>query len=273
MTIDVGDVYRATHDCVDAAGALANAATVTLTVTLPDQTTTSPAVTNPPAQTGKYLVDVAMSQEGLYKFDWVTTAPATRGVYWEEARLLRSMLSLTTGKNHLNIPLSTTTDDEELRFYLEVVTEIVESFVGACVTASVTEEISAGTDILVLSRLPVLSVASVASVWTGGASYATADLKVDKEAGLLRRALRGAHFSDGPWTATYTVGRVRMPAKFVQAAKEMLRHLWDTQRGGEEPGPVTGDDDEPYVHRATGYSIPRRVIELLEKDQVPRRSG
>src|SRR4030095_8673193 len=56
--LEQGETYQYRQTVVDAAGVLANAGTVTATVTLPDGTTTAPTVVN--------------SGTGLYDFDYLT---------------------------------------------------------------------------------------------------------------------------------------------------------------------------------------------------------
>lgn len=74
---DVGDELLVTHVVRDLDGDLADAATVTLTVTLPDLTTEQPTVANPPEETGHYEVAYTLTQAGRYVFAWQTTDPDT----------------------------------------------------------------------------------------------------------------------------------------------------------------------------------------------------
>lgn len=74
---DVGDALLISHEVRNLDGDLVNADTVTLTVTLPDGTTTSPAVTNPPEHKGYYEVAYTLTQEGRHTFEWLTTNPDT----------------------------------------------------------------------------------------------------------------------------------------------------------------------------------------------------
>lgn len=72
---DVGDELLVTHVVRDLDGVLTDAASVTLTVTLPDLTTEQPSVTNP--ETGHYEVAYTLTQAGRYVFAWQTTDPDT----------------------------------------------------------------------------------------------------------------------------------------------------------------------------------------------------
>lgn len=68
---DLGSVVPLTIDIRDTSGALANAGAVTLTITLPDDTTAAPSVANP--TTGRYQVDYLAPQSGRYVARWVAT--------------------------------------------------------------------------------------------------------------------------------------------------------------------------------------------------------
>jgi hypothetical protein len=70
---DIGDVYRISTTVTDTAGDLVNAATAVLTVTAPDGTTSTPAVTNPSA--GTYHADVTIDAAGRWLWRWATTTP------------------------------------------------------------------------------------------------------------------------------------------------------------------------------------------------------
>lgn len=74
---DVGDELLLTHPVHNLDGEAVNAATVILTVTLPDLTTATPAVANPPETTGLYEVAYTLTQAGRYIFAWKTTSPNT----------------------------------------------------------------------------------------------------------------------------------------------------------------------------------------------------
>ena len=263
--IDTGQTYEATCAVRNAAGVLANATTVTLTVTAPDGTVTTPSVVNPPLVDGKYLCDVVLDQAGLWKFAWLTTAPGTSTVDYVNARDFISIISLAEAKAHLD--MTATADDDELRNFLQAATELVESKVGPCVRRTVTERVTEGTCELVLRCHPVISVTSVTSVWPGGPSWTTADLLVDGDAGIVCQKSMWP-FWYGPWDVVEVVGRAVIPERFLHAAKEQLRHLWETQRGSSQAPPLAGEETFTTA-QGWSFSVPRRVLELLAADMVP----
>lgn len=67
--------------------------------------------------------------------------------------------------------------------------------------------------------------------------------------------LRGS-WPSGVLTVTYTAGYAIQPATDVQGVLEMVRHLWETQRGT-----LARINDDGYAPGST-FSIPRRVAEL-----------
>jgi hypothetical protein len=263
--LDKGSTYRATLAVYDASGALADPLSATCTITLPDGSTASPPVTLPPAQTGKLIADYVTTQEGLHKVAWLTGTPGTAAVDYFSVRDYVSVISMAEAKAHLNI--TSTADDDELRNFLMAATELVENRAGTCVRRTFTERVSQGGRELVLARRPVISVALVKSVWPGGPQWTTAQLITDGEAGIVSQAYLW-NFWYGPWDVTYDAGRAVLAERHLHAAKEQLRHLWETQRGAVQAPPLAGDETFT-TSWGFAFSVPRRVAELLAADEVP----
>lgn len=70
-TYDLGDPVALSVTIRDAAGALANAGAVTVTIVQPDGTTLSPAVSNP--STGSYATALAPTLTGRHVVRWIAT--------------------------------------------------------------------------------------------------------------------------------------------------------------------------------------------------------
>jgi hypothetical protein len=265
--IDLGAAYPIAFDVRDAANALANATGVTLTITLPDGTTATPTVTNPPAVTGQYRLTYLPATAGRYSWAAVTTTPNAAYGDVFNVRTYASLISLAEAKTHLN--KTSTTDDDEFRGFLIAATELIESKVGACVRRAFTERVydTEGQPGLLLSHRPLLSVTSVTATVTGGQVWATADLAPDTAAGIVCLP-DGAGFWGGPWDVVYQAGRAVIPERFLQACEEQVRFLWDTQRGAAAPSVLQGEEIfTPSV--GAPFTIPRRVLGLLEADMVP----
>lgn len=265
MPLDLGDTWTLNADAKDANEALANAQTVALTISRPDGTVDSPTVTNPPAVTGRYTHNYVPAAAGRYGARWVFTFAGGFTAAYTDAADVRPaepalIVSLADAKAHLNITSSD--HDDELRSWLESVTEVIEHKVGPVVVRSYTERAYNGAP-FVLSHYPLVSITSVTPVFATGTAVDVADLELDELNGVVRRADQ-ATFSGGPWEITYKAGRPVIPANISHAARIILKHLWETQRGGARR-PTMGGDDGTFEPGYT-FSIPRRAVELLEPD-------
>ncbi|MFD9192991.1 head-tail connector protein [Streptomyces phaeochromogenes] len=273
MPFDLGDNVRLTAECRNAAGVLADASGVTLTITLPDGTTATPAVTNPPLDTGQYRHDYATAQAGRHGVRWVFATPAAAYTDMFDVRLAVPplILSLADARSHLRI--TSTSDDQQLREWLESITELVEQFCGPCVRRTVVEthDIPAsGVRALALHRTPVLSLVSAVAVLDGGTDYAAADLDADEATGIVRR-LDGGRMH-GPLRFTYQVGRSVVPANLSSASRIILQHLWRTQYGASRAASGVGGGDDYAVTEPIagfGYAIPNRALQLMEPHRLP----
>lgn len=277
MPFDLGDTVRLTSDATDPGGTLTNATGATLTITLPDGTTTSPAVTNPPAQTGKYTVDYVSVQAGRHLVRWVFTGPASAYTDMFDVRPADPPLifSLADARKHVNATV--TTHDEELRGWVESTGRAVEFFAGAVARRTVTEVHDDlpqwGARTLALRTTPAISLTTVAAVLTGGTSYDVADLDLDGETGIVRRKDGGKLM--GPLRVIFIAGRTIVGANIRDAGKLILQHLWKTQGGGMgRPAPGGMDDyavTEPIP--GLGFAVPNRALELLLPDRLPPGVG
>jgi hypothetical protein len=279
MPFDLGDTVRLTADSKNAGGTLTNATTVALTVALPDGTTASPAVTNPPAVTGQYTLDYTTVQAGRHSVRWVFTTPNSAYTDMFDVREASppGIVSLADAKAHLNIGSSTTTHDDELRGWIESVTHLVEQYTGICARGTVVEDHDiqpSGVNALALRRTPVISLTSAAAILTGGTSYTVADLDVDVRMGIVRRLDGGRMY--GPLRVTYVAGRTVIPANITAAARIILAHLWRTQYGASRAGSAIGGGEDFLVTEqipGLGYAVPNRALQLLEPHRLPPGVG
>jgi hypothetical protein len=263
--IDIGAAYLIAFDVRDDGDVLAHANTVTLTVTLPDGTTATPGITD--AVAGQYRLTYLPVMAGRYQWAAVTTVPNTSWGDTFNVRAYASLISLAEVKAHLNI--TGTGSDDELRNFLAGATELIETKVGPCVRRTVTSRIAASNGgSIALPVYPVLSVTSVTSTTPGGPTWTTAQLDVDGDAGIVSVLPTAPAFWWGPWDVVYVAGRQVIAERFLHAAKELLRHLWETQRGAAAPSVLQGE--EIFTTSAGfAFSVPRRVLELLEADMTP----
>ena len=267
MPYDIADSVPLAWDVRDAAGALADATTVTLTITLPDGTSATPSVTNPPSVTGQYRVTYIPTVEGRYSWRAVTTVPNTayQDVFVVRGSVSPALLSLADAKTHLNIPASNTAHDDDLREYLEAATEIVESYVGPVVTRSHTARVRGYRCDIPLPHTQVAAVTAITDVRTGTTPITLSDLAINTAAGIIAYK-NGASFPYGDMDVTYTVGRTSVKANWTLAAKIIVKHNWETQLGNL---PSVQGDGAGYVVTGSGYLVPYRAVSLLQSDQVP----
>lgn len=269
-----GQVYRASYVVGD--GSVA-AEQVVLTITGPDSKNVDPmpAVVNDPPGTGSYYYDFTLPAPGLWRFAWVTVNPNTSlPPDYQNVRDYVSIVSMEEVLAHLNKP-DPGDDYLELTRFMMCATELVEMKVGPCVPRIYTEVIAppnrnAMPMEIVVNNPPLTDVTSIASNWIGGPVWdnrLSPGVLAFDPAGTIYQPSSFA-FWWGPWTVTYTAGRPVIPERFIYAAQEEIRHLWQTQRGSNPP--ATLGTEEVYTS-TTGFtfSVPRRVLELLQEDTVP----
>ena len=254
---DLGDPVPLAVQITSAAGDPTNAVTVTLTITLPDGTTVSPAVANPPTATGLYQVDYVPVQAGRHWARWTSTSPTAAYTDQFDVRPAETAAIVSLADVRRNLNMTTHVEDEELRGVVEAATRVVEDIVGPVVVRSHTERHSGR--LLVLRHAPVVAVTSVTPDY--GPAYAPTELDVDLAAGLVRLASGG---SFGSVTVVYTAGRRIVPANITEAAMAVVKWLWDSQRG---PGVLPRFGEGEVLPTGAGWSdIPNRARRLLAPD-------
>ncbi|MHC3392091.1 head-tail connector protein [Streptomyces lavendulocolor] len=272
MPYDLGDVVPLGTTVRDAAGALANAGAMTLTITLPDATT---VVVSPvtPASTGIYAYDYPTAQAGRHTVRWVASG-INAGAYTDSFDVREAsppaILSLADAKRHLK--KTGTDDDDEIRSWVESITAGIETLCGAVIVRTVTERYDVRrTATIALRTTPVLSIISVTPVLTAGTAYVVDDLDVDEDTGIVQRLDGGS--MTGPLRVTYTVGRRVVPAALTSAARIILQHLWRTRQGPARPQRGVDDYDVTEPAAGFGYAIPNRALQLMEPYRLPPGVG
>ena len=277
MTYDLGDVVPLGITITDATGANANASAVTCTIYQPDGTTATGSVTNP--STGLYNVDFQATQTGRHAVKWIATG--TNASAYSDEFLIRDfselgIVGLDEVKTHLNIPLTDSSMDEELRSFIDSGSDLAESYVGQVLgRRTFTSELYDGGTEFIRIRNP--KVISVTSVYENGALVSSSNYVLDYTGQRLYRIGSGTLYatnSYGYWTAgmnnisiTYVAGYVNPPMAAKQGVLEIIRHLWQTQRGAINVMSRTQSGDELY--NTPTYSLPRRAMELLDPTSFP----
>ncbi|MEV4180186.1 hypothetical protein AB0J28_01905 [Streptosporangium canum] len=276
MSFDLGDVVPLSITIRDAAGQEANAGQVTLTLTLPDGTTT---ILGPitPTSTGVYNYDYATTQAGRHQARWVATG-ANASAYTDAFDVTPAdggdFISLAETKTHLQ--KSGTGDDEQLRFFISAACQMITDRMGQVSPATVTHDVTQRGDTIVLPTRPVIAVTSVQQL-PGG------DLvdPVDEDAGTpgwyldgSEGVLRHTGCFAGRVRVTYRAGRNPLPPNFRLAALELVAHLWRGSQHNQAGGrPALGESDS-IAASVRPFAMPYRVMELLglrkdsERDEI-----
>ena len=150
MAYDVGDV-------VTLSWAYGLATTAVVTVTLPDGTTSTPSVSGTTSFTASFTTTLA----GYHRVRWVGTG-SNPGAYEDafnvELSTVEPILGLADAKAFLRI--STTDHDDELRLFLDAVSDKCEEWTRKVWRRQTFTEVHSAcdADYLYLRRTPVISV-------------------------------------------------------------------------------------------------------------------
>jgi len=261
----------------DATGTPADATAVVLTVTLPDGTTATPSVNH--SGTGLYDADYTPSQSGRHTIFWVATG--TNASSYSDDFTVRdpndiSIVSFDEVKDHLNIPSTSTTNDSELYRFIDAATDMAEAYTGTVLgRKTFTNEVYDGnqTDL----RLQNPRALQILSVVENGITLTAADYALDYTGQRLSRVTAGSLNEPnfyGIWapgskniTVSYVAGFTNPRPQAKQGVLELVRHLWQTQRGSMNVISRNQNGDDFYP--ASTFSMPRRVMELLDPISLP----
>lgn len=278
---DLGATVRLSASNVNGAGDLIPVETgPTLTVTLPDGTTSDQTSAIVADGTGLWHAELTTSQPGRHVARWIGTgegAFAFVEAFTVDPADVGYLFTLEAAKRKLGWPASrATSKDDDLREYIAAVTPIIEDIVGPIVPRTVDEWLDGGRDELLLTTTPVLSITSLEE-WTGTTGYPLTEqpfdvstmydgygYTVNRLTGMVLRTNGGfsGRFAVGRNNvhAVYTAGLQVVPPNVILAAKEQLRFLW--QYGQQAQHPSFGEDDTAVEYTPSGFAVPRRVIEL-----------
>ena len=266
---------------VDGTTTLVNAGALTLVVKVAaaDGTMTTTGTYASPVNDGPglYHQDIPaadLTTVGHYQLTWTATgtgAGVSVGDFDVFDPFETAVLSLQDAKDQLNI--TTTTSDTEITSWIATIESALERYTGGpLVNRQITEraEMMSNQTVILVRQRPLVSVKSITSA-SGGTIDISGGLDIDVNAGTVRRVL-GLPFY-GPffqWLPTVTVTYVAgwgtsVPAAFSSAARIILAHLWESQRGPASlPGLGGGDLVTPP---GFGFAIPNMAAELLDGSQ------
>lgn len=265
--------------------------TPVLTITLPDQTTTTPTVNPSPATTGTYLpaAHYVTTQAGHYLWAW-TVGGTWPGAYVDSFEVREApdptITSLAEEREILKLPASDTSQDSVIRGYSQAVTEWIEYVCGPVVTRQVSEVVRAQGAVLILSKPPIRTdmgttldasnrrdgsttngIVSVIPLMTYGFMYELDQLLTDGPKGIVRQSAGLPFFYSGDpfsqFLVTYWAGRKIIPWGIYEAHKIALKHVYGVNRGGMAAQSASMAADEETTPTGLGFSVPNRAVELL----------
>jgi hypothetical protein len=144
------------------------------------------------------------------------------------------------------------------------ITPVIEDIVGPVIPKTYTEVVS-GSEKLRLGVTPLISVTSVVPFTSYGTSYVPASMRWT-ENGVVVLNYGGCFYGDR-FTVTYVAGRKPVPPNISLAAKMILKHMWESQRGSSGT-PYQGDPQEDFTVTPSGYLIPYRASALLTPHEL-----
>jgi hypothetical protein len=259
--IDVGDVVTLSVEVRDADNNLANAGTMTLTVTAPDGTVGSPA-TITPTSTGVYSATTTAA-EGLHDVLWTATG-ANAGKH-RDCFMAGPYLPLVSIADLISALGSgyVAADADRLRDTLAAASAVIEAH-RPVRRRTATWTAGGGRNAIALPWKPVQSITSVVE---SGVTLSASDYVLDPTSCLLHRGSTGY----GTWTSgianvvvTAVVGYNAPPRLAMEATIEQARHMWETRRGGAARGGQFGGAEDGYIPGAA-HLITYRAAELLDR--------
>lgn len=237
---------------------------VTLAITLPDNTVATPQVTK--IAVGEYEAVYYGVQTGNHVAEWTATgayAGTYRDSFYVEART--SIVSLADVKAHLRI--SRSTDDELLRLISLIASDACESGEGTnrrWRRRIVEGELHTAAPVIQLHNAPVISITEVRA---DGELVTDADYDLDPRTGLIYSlgsplAASSRRFSTS-WS--YIAGTTAVPPLVREGVLEMCRHLYGNHRGGSG----LPAQSEPDYTTSLAYLIPNRVAWAWQAYRMP----
>jgi hypothetical protein len=267
-----GQPIRLTATASTLAGVLVDDATLALTVQKPDATTQTYS-TPTHDSTGTYHQDIPgtdLTQNGHYLYKWTAAATNVVAPSFGDFDVFDpfepAVLPLADAKDALNIGQATDKYDNEIQAYVATIEADLEKLIGGpIVNRTISNERVHQTYTnprLALRQKIVQSVTSIVDEWSG-ASMDVTSVVVDQVTNMASRKGDLPFLFRGPWClVTYVAGLgTAVPAGFNPAARIILQHLWQTQRGpGLAPVP---NMDETFLP-GMAYAIPNRALDILQ---------
>jgi hypothetical protein len=164
-----------------------------------------------------------------------------------------AILTLAEAKQALNIVDSDS--DDVLTDILNATIEYLDDTCGPSVPTPTTDVVE-GNRCIVLKTRPVISLTSVTGERIG--ALTVSDLRVS-ESGLIQAKYGTTAISPDWYTVVYSAGRATVPDGIKQAAKVIVRHMFQEFRGPTRR-PGQGED---VTATGSGFAVPNRALEMM----------
>lgn len=169
-----------------------------------------------------------------------------------------SVVTLDEVKRHLN--LTVTTHDGEVVSFIEAAEAAIGERVGPLASTTQTARVRGCSRSLVLPVAPAVSLTSVTPA--DSTALTLSDLYLDEGAGIVRYE-SGGSFSARHYDVVYEAGRATCPADLKLAVKELVRHLWVTQRGHTARPGSRESESAANTLPGAAHIFPFRVEQLI----------
>lgn len=268
---------------------------VVATITLPDGTTSTPAVSR--SGLGTYAATYTTTQAGHHIVVWAvpgTTPGSYTDTFEVQPALDGTIVSLAEAKEILKLG-ATAQFDPVIQGYNAAITNWVEYVCGPVVQQTVIEVLPADGVDMALSQFPVVALVNWTTTPTFlagsgipvpvpaspmfpmrvyGITYPGSALSLDPKRGIVRHQA-GLPFIFGSYVWQYTAGRPVIPNAIYEACKIALKHMYAVERGGQAGGTQAAYGETEAAASATGFgfSVPNRAVELLQPFSGPMRAA
>lgn len=273
MSVLQNDAYAASYAIP---GGDVTGSTVTLTVTAPDGTTSTPAVT--PGATS--TASVVASQLGSYLLVWESTGNVV-DVYQDQFTVVAPalwLLSLSDLREQLNLTADASYTSRLVRF-LASSKDVIEFITGPIIAQTRVEMFDGGSTAIVLPYRWVKSITSITET-VGPITYTLTEQPLTSSPvdawgytwdRITHKIVRRSSGIDVPFMSgqqniivTYVLGMAVVPQVLQDACGELIRHWWSHGQVSYTSPFMPGDDGEVPVTNIMGYAIPNRVIEMCQ---------
>lgn len=190
------------------------------------------------------------------------------------------IIALTDAKSFLNI--TTSAEDDKIGEFVSAASQMWVNRCGPVSSSAYDEWYDGGSTQIALRHTPVLAVSTVEESYTAATIYTLTEqtlllggdasawgYSVDRSTGVVTRRASGVvvNFEAGLRNihVVYTAGYADTPADIVHAVKLLVKHMWETQRGGGQRPGAGGGMPDPSNY----YMWPQRVQEIADYYQTP----